>query len=225
MTVAGSATMYAINGDGSVTQNSDYNLSGGQSMSFTDVNCISTVHNATYDTTWGDIAHFPDTGVVPPYKTPSCSPMDFACWLSPIFSGIGDGFNNVIQALTQGIATLFVPSQNLFSDTFTTLSTFFQTKFGFLVYPFTFIPNLFNALTSYDNIDSCAYGGGGSIGVPGVCNPDLGTFYGSNVTINFGALEQTFPTLWTLIRTFISGITVFTLALAFRRKYMEVVKS
>ena len=50
----------------------------------------------------------------------------------------------IINGLLDGLKNLFVPSDGYFSDWFDDISTFFNNKLGFLVYPFTFIVDILN---------------------------------------------------------------------------------
>jgi len=236
---AGGINTYTIDASsGALTEIRDSGSPALANSGEDDTTCISGTHNwsATLNTDGtytGGLYIIADT---PPPLYATCSALDFACYFGNVmtfFGVVGDfigGFfdsintmiTNMAESLLTGLQALFVPSSGHFGTAFNDLSTFFQTKFGFLTYPFTFFPSLFGALSTYDNITSCASSG---LGVPSVCDPNFGTFYGSAVTFNFGAIEQTLPSLWLLIQLFVSGITVFALMVGVYHKYLSMVKS
>jgi len=74
----------------------------------------------------------------------SCSALDFGCWLKYIFGGIGDGFNNVGQAIVSGIGILFIPYEGSIQFIFADLSDFMEQKLGFLAYPLVFFTDMFD---------------------------------------------------------------------------------
>jgi len=73
-----------------------------------------------------------------------CAVTDFSCWLKYIFGGIGDGFNNVGQAIVSGIGVIFIPYEGSLQFIFDDLTDFLELKLGFLSYPLVFLTDLFD---------------------------------------------------------------------------------
>jgi len=113
-----------------------------------------------------------------------CETWDITCKIKNIFTGIADTFTAVGNAIVDGITALFSVDTTTMGYEFDQLKEFLIDKLGFLAYPFEWI---------IDTLDGL-YGGivaDGSWGT-GFCaidefdwGFDSGTFFGSNININW----------------------------------------
>lgn len=78
-----------------------------------------------------------------------------------IWETIKDGFSfifelpgKLVELLLDGLSTLLIPSDEFFSDYFSSLSDFFEDKFGFLAYPFTWVVDVLNYYTQLEDTGS-----------------------------------------------------------------------
>lgn len=238
MITSPSSVGYDIHADGTVAMR--YNNS---SFGFTDITCVQAAHQANYNASW-DVAQFPTTydsgggGTAPLYNT--CATLDFVCYygnvmtffgivggfIGDFFTNIGNTITNFSVSLMDSVTSLFVPKQNHFTDTFSALGSFFQQKFGFLAWPVTFLANLITGLSTTGDANTCVYGGQGP-GIYSFCSLGLSAPAGiiPAFNINFGAIEQNWPSLWQYLQTALIGITVFGLVTAIYHKYMRIIKS
>lgn len=231
--------------------NTDNTLSGTVSggISMDDIACIAAVHDAspgaansiyassyTGSTDYHDPADG-DGDPDPIYN--ECATLDFVCYygnvmtffgivgsfIGDFFTSIGSLFEDFSVGLAEMLGGLFIPTDNHFSDTFNALNTFFQDKFGFLSWPLTFLGDLITALSVASNASHCVPGSGGSISA--FCEISLAAPGGviPQFKINFGVIEQSWPTLWTYLQTAIVGVTMFGLITAIYHKYMRIIKS
>jgi hypothetical protein len=110
------------------------------------------------------------------------------------------------------IGKVFIPNSAKNKTQFDNLAAFLNSKLGFLTYPITFIANLFEAFHS-----SSAWCSSSS------CTKNFGSFMGGNFTLDLNQPLHTMPTLWAWFLGLLRGITVLTLLLAIRKKYMGIV--
>lgn len=143
---------------------------------------------------------------------------DCSVYGADVVGGLGCVIRNFGVFLRSLFVSLFVPPPGPFNDAFTGLRDTFTSHLGFLIYPITFIGSLLNAFVAYDNIDSCT---------PAVCLPTFTAPAGiiPEFSIDLGAIESHWPTLWSYIKISLTGITVFGLIIALYHKYMRIVKA
>lgn len=143
----------------------------------------------------------------------TCDALDFGCWMSKAFKGVTDTFLGVGEAMLRGIAYLFAPESDELQAEFDDFTSFFDAKFGFLLFPFEFIINVFSA-----------FGTGGGFCNSSTCNLAVPDFYGSTLNIDLLQWRLTAPSVFTVLVNVIRGLTVVTLIAAIHRKYLEVIK-
>lgn len=198
------------------------------------MSCVYGVKNVIYDSTWSASGSSPLIGVAFQPDQPveeKCDVWDFPCWIGNIFDGIGDGFNNVSQAILQGFTHLFVPNENAMSDIFSSMQSFFAEKFGFLSDTIAFGGNLFSALTNTykfgDWTCTSPTGGGQNCGYIG-CNVRLGSgnLFGSYIDINPNIcfIQQANANLWNSMIVILRSTVAIGLIIAFYYRYVNFVK-
>lgn len=128
-----------------------------------------------------------------------CDTFDIACHIR----NIGVLFRNMM-------IELFLPNGDNTNAKFGELSDFFQQKFGFLLFPFTFLGNVFNSFTCGSSCSS------GTVHISG--------FFGKTVDLNFLGIADDSPTAWTTFTTIIQAVTVVGIVLMFHRKFDGVIK-
>lgn len=207
-----------------------FNPTTGDTVSYGTINnenipyavCVSALQNASYSNDW-DQPQFP--GSIP-NPGGACNAWDFACYFSKIgdsitdlFEGVAETLVAIARAIVQGFAMLFLPSEGILQAFFSDLSSFFTQKLGFLLYPFEFFGDLFEALTS--NSDQCTeYHGTFE-------NSELlhnGTFFGQPVNLSLCSIQTSLPLVWQIVTLIIRSITIFAVVIALRKKIMEVMK-
>jgi len=169
--------------------------------------------NVTYDASWDQAIATTTTVDKKTYPTTQgCSMTDIGCLLQQTFSTVANTFLAVGEAIVNGIALLFTPDVDTLKYSFDQFTDSLTDTLGFLAYPFEWIIDTLDAL----------YGGivaDGSWGT-GFCSLDsfdwglpTGTFFGSNININYcselanriaDVSRILFPVLisYALIRTF-----------------------
>ncbi len=166
-----------------------------------------------------------------------CTALDFACYfgnvmkffvsigdfISGFFTSFGEMFTDFSLSVVDGISSLFMPTVD-FGAAFNDLRDFFNSKFGFLVFPIDFIGRLLTAMMPSNpggTVASC----GSTNNVPQFCLFSVGPILGSYMTIDFGFAEKYFPAFFDLARTALAGLLSVGLIIALHKKYMGVIKS
>ncbi len=177
----------------------------------TDLTCISTAKGYETPFNWDQVTV---SETLPAEGSQKCNgALDFGCWIGKAFNGIGDGFNAVAQAILKGIAFLWAPDQAQTQAQFTTLNDFLQAKLGFLVYPITFVVDMFNGFNDTSN-NWCTASS---------CSKNFGNFQGKPFNVDFNTGATVYPGIWDFFLAAIRGATVLGLVFAIRHKYLEIV--
>jgi len=156
------------------------------------------------------------------FNSYSCSPLDFGCWLKFIFGGIGDGFNNVGQAIVSGIGVLFIPYEGSISFIFDDLTDFLEQKLGFLSYPLVFMTDLFNTFNDAPSPQENWVGNPNNY----YCNPLAGSYwfddgksgFFADLEIDTCALENNAPTMFTVLQNILRATILLLLIGGFYHK-------
>lgn len=114
---------------------------------------------------------------------------------------------NGIVAVKSLLISLFVPSSSYLTNKLSSLKQTVQDKFGILFFPFSFLIDLFTALSSASS--SCAFS---STSIPGVTMGN--TLFGKPVNLNVCSAETYFPGIYNIVTFFIRLVTVSALILA-----------
>jgi len=128
-----------------------------------------------------------------------------------VVGGLGCQFRNFGVFLKGILVSLFVPDSIFIKNYFNELQTFFTEKFGLLAYPVTFLSDATGTIISEAATPDC------TIDTPG-------TFMGANADLNLCLFEESMPTVWTPLVTFIRASTIFALMLALYRKFVAILK-
>lgn len=134
--------------------------------------------------------------------------LQIACTVEDIFSGIADSFSAVGQAVLRGLGALFVPDGNQLNSDWSGFYATLTTKLGFLTWPFSFIGDMFTAITT-PTTTCCVIGAGMFMGA---------TFPG----IDLAFASTHLPSLWNFATAAIRGLTVLMLLFMLRSKFMEI---
>lgn len=192
------------------TANNQTNVFGGtsvlttqQSINTVAVSCALVAHNVDYKASW---TYTQITSNITSGSEIVCNTLDLGCHVAGIFRGVANTFTAVGQAILKGIAFLFTPTDKA-QEAFSSLNTFLQDKLGFLVYPVTFMVDMFDAM-----------GEGGSWCNTTTCTKNFGNFLGQNFTVNLNQPATVMPTYWNWLLALIRAVTIFTLVLAVRNK-------
>lgn len=180
-----------------------------QGFNTTAVGCVEVAHNVDYMSSW---TYTQFTQNINAGDEITCSTFDIACHIAATFRSIGDTFNAVGQAIVRGFAALFAPDMTEIQNSFSDFNTFMQQKLGFLVFPIVFLVDSINSFSDTTN-QWCSSSS---------CVKNLGNMLGGNLTIDFNALKNTMPSIWTFFISTMRGLIVVALVLGIRRKYMEV---
>lgn len=176
-----------------------------------EVYCAYAAKNVHYDGAFSALYNnFSDHVEYGEYNT-SCKLTDLGCILSKAYHGIESAFQAVGMAIVQAIGYLFAPDKDQLNNLWQEFYNFMQAKLGLLLYPFTFINNVFNAFTS-----------GSSWCNSSSCSKNFGNLFGHAFTVNLKQAQDTMPTLWTWFTGMIRGLTIVALLLAVRQKYRGV---
>lgn len=177
-----------------------------------ELGCVTSAVNVLYSSDW-DVYKFTET-VYGGTGEAQCSATDIACKISRVFRRVADTFHAVGQAILRGIAVLFAPDSADFNELYTDFTSFFDTKLGFLLYPFQFIGSMFNAYNDTSN-QWCTMSN---------CQKSLGEVYGTEMKLDVLQWRLTAPALFNFLTATLRGLTVLALAFAIHRKYLEVIK-
>jgi len=174
--------------------------------------CVAGAKNVNYSQSW---TYNQYTGVIPlgTGSGASCGTTDIGCYISRIGSTIQNTISSGVLAVFNFIRDMFVPDtatiKSSFDDTMTTMTA----KLGFLTYPITFLSTAFDAFNSSSSWCSTSS-----------CTKDLGDVFGTNMTVNFGAIQAITPSIWTMITLAARGILVMALVIMVRNKWLEVMQ-
>lgn len=146
--------------------------------------------------------------------TQKCDALAIGCWMGKLWNGVADTFSSVGQAILKGIAWLFAPESQDLNYVYTDFKDYMDWKLGMLIFPFSYVIDLFNAYTSSANA-WCT---------PTSCEKDLGNVMGGNMKFDFLKWRDTAPTMYNFFLALTRGITVVALVGMMYKKYMEVAK-
>lgn len=138
----------------------------------------------------------------------NCGTLDVSCYAANLYNGVTNSIVAAFQAFTTGLYVLFVPSGTQISDDFNTFHTTLYNKLGFLTWPFSFVTNMFTAITT-PTTTCCLIGAGTFMGA---------TFPG----IDLAFVSTNLPALWSFAQSAIKGLTVLMLFFMLRSKFMEI---
>jgi len=186
---------------------------GGVTLTTGNTYCVYAAKNVIYESTWSYNKFSSYAG----YKagadaSASCTTLDFACKIKQAWEGVADTFSAVGEAIVYGIAQIFAPDGNQIKSDFDSLTSFLETKFGFLTYPFVFISNIFNAFNNTSN-NWCTTSS---------CSKDFGNFFGQPFIINITQLKTSVPTYYNWFVIVMRGMVVLALLLSLRQKFVKV---
>lgn len=225
-----------INPDGSLTPPSMNTIAG-----FSDINCISAVHNADYDSTYTGKTDYPDpvsgTTIDAPPSEP-CDWWDLVCVTQKIYLSITGFFSTFATDLNATITDIFGPmleslipgedNATIFSDFYTSLKANMETKLGFLTYPFAFFADFISTISTAGWTGgfspSCTSSQDG-FGVWGLCTLSFEMWQGQSVHIDFGFMEKNFPALWSVSITLVRFAFFLAIVEMLRRAYFRTVKA
>jgi len=224
-----------INPDGSLSAPS-YTGYGG----YSDINCISAVHNAKYDSTYTGKTDYDDPvsgGTIDAPPSEPCDWWDLVCVTQKIYLSVTNGFTQIMLSLSNITSDLITPviesiipgedNNTLLSDMFNNTKNALELKLGFLTYPFewfaTFFTNVQQISWTGGFSPSCIYGSQGA-GIWGHCNTTFEVWQGQSVTIYWGQMEYSFPQLWNISLILIRFVFFVSLIEMLRRAYFRTVK-
>jgi hypothetical protein len=203
-----------VSNNGVVAENpakNKYGSEGTSTSNSAELICISTAKGYTHPYNWDQITI---SETLPTQGAGKCNgALDFGCWVGRAFNGIENTFIAVAQAILKGLAWLWAPDQLKTQQQFGSLNTFLQDKLGFMLYPITFIIDLFNSFTSTAN-NWCTTSS---------CVKSFGNFQGQPFSININTGATVYPAIWQYFLAAIRGLTVLGLIFAIRHKYLEIV--
>jgi len=142
----------------------------------------------------------------------TCSALNVGCWISKALDGISNAFIDLFTAMGHFIGNLFIPNGDDISASFDDFNTFMSDKLGFLVYPFDFFGDVFNAFDG--TTTGCSRYS---------CVKSFGTFYGGAATLDFSAPAKVNHATMDFILLAIQGITVLAVLYAVYHKYLKIV--
>lgn len=173
---------------------------------------IYSVHNITYDPSWtGPLYNTQisySSGGGSGTGSPSCSALDISCYLANIWQGVTTAVANFGSDLLAGFTTLFFPTGSELSGDWSAFYSAMVAHLGFLLWPFTFVVNVFTAIITPTT--TC-------------CTIGAGTFMGATTAgIDLTYVSTHLPVFWTAITVAVRGLIVFELVYYLRRKYLEI---
>jgi hypothetical protein len=168
--------------------------------------CMSFNNNLEYDNDYTGVIY---DEVFDPID--DCDTLDIGCQIGNIFSQVSNTFLAVGRAIVEGIASLFVPNSDVMATIFNQMRTDFEDNLGFLVFPITFIIDLF---TTLQNSPACGND----------CTLISTTWLGGQLDVDPLVFRDFIPNYYALVINIIRAATVFTLMMVVYRKYLEVVK-
>ncbi len=174
--------------------------------------CITAVKNVDYASSYTGKEYTQNIGYSVPVE--QCDTLEFGCWITKAFKGVTETLLGAAQAILQGIAYLFAPQNDQLQGVYNDFTAFFDAKLGFLIFPFEFLINMFNAFTSTAN-GFCSSGS---------CALQLPQIHGSTMNIDLLQWRQVSPGLYNMLVNAVRGITVAMLIFGIHKKYLEVIK-
>jgi len=108
------------------------------------------------------------------------------------------------------LVSLFVPPVSVLDGFYEQITTFMDTKLGFIYTSLASVVNMLTGMITSAATPDC------------VLNPP-GTLFGSPVEFNLCTFEDNFPAAFAVMQTLVIGATVVGFTFAFYRKYNEVV--
>lgn len=178
---------------------------------------IASAENITYDSSY--TGRKTNMGVGNIQNTINAMNADQACpdsILTPLETltcKLSAFLGETLSSLWRGITWLFVPDGQQIEEWYTTEKEYWQSKFGFLGFPITALGTLFTELTDNSNFGGCT---------ETLCNKDFGEMFGSNLTINFSAMHNVSPALWTFILTMLRIGAIWTMVITLRWQYWRL---
>ena len=166
--------------------------------------------NVDYASSW-NVGKFTNWVPVGEEGTPGCGTLDIGCWIGSLTRGFTQGVKEMFGLMIDAFVWLWVPDGTKIKASFDSMATTLGDRLGFLSYPFTFLASFWGAYNSSSNWCNST-----------TCVKSLGTVFGTNFTINFGAMQQETPTVWTFLTLAARGLAVVTLMFALRAKWVEV---
>lgn len=133
-----------------------------------------------------------DVGTIVPSIYKDCSVFNFA--LDP-GGWWGCSISNVQTWFTKTLSDLFIPDFEFISNTIQNLNSVLSDKLGFIYYPVTFSTNVLSS-TVFTSLEPN-------------CNFSFGSILSgrANINYNFCSFEDSLPTAFLFIRSFIIGLT------------------
>lgn len=215
-----------------------------------DLNCISAIHdpfpdsaNSVYqsDTYDGEKYLDPDssgTGEIDAPPSEPCDWFDLVCVVQKVYLSVNNGFTNlmtwlggVFTDIAGPIIEAIIPGEDnstIFLDMFNSIKNSMDAKLGFLTYPFEWFGSFFA------NVQEISWTGGFSPSciynsqVPGVwsyCSMTFVVWQGQSVTIDFGQMEKSLPSVWNISIIFIRFAFFVAIIEMLRRAYFRTVKA
>jgi len=211
----GTFTTFAItDGPKELYPSNNYTLTAAAAQNFSSPNngltCVYAARNVSYTNGW-DVSQF-NNSVAVGLNTGSCSVTDFGCWMGKIFDGVSNTLSGVMQAVIQSLVALWAPNGDTIKASFDDFNSFMTTKLGFIAYPITFLVQLVSSFNDTSQTWCTTTS----------CSKDVGALYGSHLVINFLQVKQAWPTLWAWLVTSLQGLTVLSVILAIRHRYLEI---
>lgn len=235
LSLGSAGTSFIINGDGTLTDanRNDYGAN--------DINCVSAAHKVDFTGYTGGI-DFPDplnegTGEIDSPPNEPCDWFDLVCVVQKVYLSVTNGFTNLMTWLG-GVSTEFVgpiieaiipgaDNNTIFTDMFNSIKTSMDAKLGFLTYPFewfgSFFANVQEISWTGRHAPSCIPHSQG-LGTWIYCELTFPVWQGQNLTIDFGAMEKSLPTVWNISIIFIRFAFFIGIIEMLRRAYFRTVK-
>lgn len=143
-------------------------------------------------------------------------------FLKGIFGKIGSllsAIGNLVSDLISGLFSLFVPSGNFFSNTFSDLGDWFEIKLGFIFYPFQFFLDLFDRLTNIEFGDPILY-------IPNITEPFSHEVLIHSTEFNFNDLleNENINTAHNYYLMFVDAILILGFINLLKNKFEEVTR-
>ena len=204
----------SVGHDGYETVGSGTTSGGTHNLDGIGVYCYAYVKNVQYAGSWTfdklseDVVYTEGANLT--YK---CDTFDIGCQIAKAWRGVGNTIADAMYAAMKGIASFFMPDGAVIKSDFDDLNTFLQAKLGFLVYPLTFLGQLFTAFGDTTN-NWCTSSS---------CTKNFGNLFGQPFVVDLKVGATAYPTYWTYFLTMTRGLVVLALVLAIRKKYIGVV--
>lgn len=194
-------------------------ISGFSDSKYSNMTCMRGftglgVPYATFGTTYDGRTTFSTVYPSESTTSPCNGALDVGCWIARAFTGVSDTFLNVMRAFTSAFVSFWLPDTEAISTSFSDLQTTLSTKLGFLTFPAVFLIDVFNAFNPSTSWCTST-----------TCSKSFGNFYGAPFTLNFLTLKVVAPSMWDLLIGFVRGITIFSLIVMLRKKFIATVRT